>query len=266
MVVVMVMGQSIPRRSRHKVARSIISVVTCAALLMMVAACGGEASAAKNDGATAQSDDVGRLMNDGLGEKAASSLSEYIDQSMRTLESSQQMKEFDPSGEATQRILKVLERAKEQGRVSVSDYESAWADYKQCMADRGYKEIVLIKEPNGIYKEASHRAGTAEQDARYGQDMLACGATTYSSIADVYKMQIGNPNLYKNQYEAALDCLHRNEAAPKDYSMDDLRFDLYEAASKDELKLDIYTPEVSQCLVANNITVFSDNSVTEQLW
>lgn len=205
-------------------------------------------------------------MSDGVGEKAASSLSEYIEQSIRMLESSQQLKEFDPSGDASRRILKVLERAKSQGGVSVSDYESAWADYKQCMVDRGYEDIKLIKEPNGIYKEAPHRAGTEEQNARYGQDMLECGTLTYATIADVYKMQIGNPNLYKNQYEGALDCLRRNDVAPKGYTMDDLRFDLYEAASKDELTLDIYKPEASQCLVANDITVFSEDSVTEELW
>ncbi|WP_377939054.1 hypothetical protein [Alloscardovia venturai] len=70
--------------------------------------------------------------------RLASSLSDLISQELQD----QDLSDF-------QRVI--LERAKDAGGVSVSDYESAWSGYRSCMLGKGYKEIKLIKFPNGIY-------------------------------------------------------------------------------------------------------------------
>lgn len=220
----------------------------------------------KGDGAPSRNDGATQSMTANRGEKLASSMKEYIDQTMQDVEASRQLKELDPTGEATERQLSVLRRAKEDGGVSVTDYETARSGYKQCMLDKGYKEIVLLKESNGAYKEAGHKGGTTEQNEQYNTDMLHCGILYSSAIDGVYKAQTGNPNLFKNPYEGTLDCLRRLKVAPKNYKLDDLEHDMFEAQSKDDLILDIYQPKVTSCFVSNGITAFNGDEPLEELW
>lgn len=52
----------------------------------------------------------------------------------------------------------------------MSDYETAWSRYRQCMLDRGYKEIVLYTMLNGIRRESPHKSGTEAQENKYRDD------------------------------------------------------------------------------------------------
>lgn len=246
-------------RSRHSGFVALLLVVC-----VMLSGCGAAQEGKDED--AGEDDRVSQMMTRDQGEKLASSLEVYIDQSMKDVENSQQLKELDSTGEAKERILSVLRKAKENGGVSVTDYETAMSGYKQCMLDRGYKEIILLKESNGVYKEAGHRVGTGGQDDKYGQDMLECGILYSSTINGVYKTQVGNPGLYKNPYEGTLDCLRREDVAPKGYSLDELEHDLYLANSEEEFILNIYQPKVTACLVSNGITIFSGDEPMEELW
>lgn len=245
--------------------RVLAALLACLWLLACLGACGADSGA---DGAPSAGggDDIGAMMCDHSGERLASSLDAYIGLMIDRARADRKLMELDPSGEVTRRIVETLERSRRDGGVSVSDYENAWSDYRQCMLDRGYKEIVLLRQSNGVYTEAAHKAGTAAQEERYNQDMLACSVLHVVYIDAVYTVQTANPDLYANNYEGALDCLRRGNLAPKDYSMEDFRYDLYEAPSREDLKVDIYSYQAASCLVANNIKVTYDGAPTEDVY
>ncbi|WP_288921073.1 hypothetical protein [Bifidobacterium pullorum] len=238
------------------------AVLACAGLLCCLGACREE----DDDSTVDDGQDVDAMMGDRKGERLASSLEGYIDLMIDRVRADKKLAELDPSGEATLRMVGTLERARKNGGVSLSDYENAWSDYRQCMLDRGYKEIVLLRQSNGVYTEASHKAGTAAQESSYNQDMLACSVLHVGYIDAVYMVQVSNPDLYANIYEGALDCLRRNGLVPKGYSMEDFRYDLYEAPSREDLKVDIYSYPVASCLVGNNIKVIYDGAPVEDLY
>lgn len=73
----------------------------------------------------------------GNGQKVAGSMEEYIDQALSWQTT-------------TDKERKVLEQAKQDGELSVSDYEQAWSDFKSCMVERGYPPFELANY-NGIY-------------------------------------------------------------------------------------------------------------------
>ena len=167
---------------------------------IVLCSCGGEQQ-------SAQSEPVPSAVGDG--QKIAGSLDEYIDQAL--------------SWETTtDKERKVLEQAKQDGELSVSDYEQAWSDFKSCMVERGYPPFELANY-NGIYDMPQlHFTGTQDEWERYKDDYDSC-YFQISAIDAVYTMQVGNPNLYTDMYEAIADCLRREEAMPLDYTAEDLR-------------------------------------------
>ena len=112
------------------------------------------------DGQSSSSHDDFTLV--GSGQKKADSLNAYIDQILSYPETTDSARE-------------ILTRAKANGGVSVSDYERTWTNYRQCLLDKGYKEIILNKYPNGIYEEAAYYAdGTPSQIQKFDQDRQLC--------------------------------------------------------------------------------------------
>ena len=151
----------------------------------------GSTSAPEKDdaGDTEDSNDISAVP--GEGSRLAGSLDEYIDSLIADTEWT------------TDYEREILERAKANGGVSVTDYEHTWSRYKQCMLDKGYKEIILIKYPNGLYHEAPYQEGTARQMAKHDKDMQTCMADV-GAVAQVYQMQIGNPTLFSDKNEATI--------------------------------------------------------------
>lgn len=198
-------------------------------------------------------------------ERKASSMRAYVDSNIEDLEADAQIDRYDPSGQAKETQLRILRQASETGEMSASDYRASWDRYKQCMTDRGYKEIILVDYPNGVIAEAPHRGGDAGQEGAYHQDMLECGTMHTLYVDYVYKTMVGNPDLYEDMYEGALACLRREDVAPKDYDMDDFMFDMREA-SPDEFVVNIYQPDAAACLVANGITIAPEGTPIEELW
>ncbi|WP_205832698.1 hypothetical protein [Bifidobacterium oedipodis] len=186
----------------------------------------------------------------GAGQKKAESLNAYIDQILSYPETSDGARA-------------VLERAKAEGGVSISDYEQAWMNYKQCLTDRGYKQIILIKYPNGMYDEAAHAAGTDAQEQKYHEDTIACSADL-GPVDLVYGVQQGNPNLFSNTNEAIVDCLKRNDLVPKDY--DAKAYALDKQKELDDRSYDVYDMEVRACEVANNVLTSYPSDPIEHLY
>jgi hypothetical protein len=183
------------------------------------------------------------------GEKMASSLSDYIDQRMN-----------DPNNTAGDRAK--LEQIKQDGGVTLQQYESAWSDYKECMADKGYKQIILTKFPNGLYMEAMHKTGTSAQEQQYGEDQDYCQNQHTRVVSMIYEVMQGNPTFLSNQSEAIVDCLHRNDLVPKDYTVEDYGKD--QSAEKPEY--DRNDMGVRSCQLANSSYVSLQDDPVEQLW
>lgn len=166
----------------------------------------------------------------------------------------------------------ILERAKQHnGKVSVSDYESAWSDYKSCMLDRGYKEIKLIRFPHGGYMEAPYKQGTAAQESQYNDDRQECEKSTVTSVNEVYMLQTANPNLYSNQAEAVVDCLHREGLVPKTYTAKDFNEEEVKAQNSEDGKGWSFdatgNPKAQECTASNGY-IISDarTEPVEHLW
>ena len=129
---------------------------TAAALVLIASvvlcSCGGEQQ-------SAQSEQVPSVVGDG--QKVAGSMEEYIDQALSWQTT-------------TDKERKVLEQAKQDGELSVSDYEQAWSDFKSCMVERGYPPFELANY-NGIYDMPQlHFTGTQDEWERYKDDYDSC--------------------------------------------------------------------------------------------
>ncbi|TPF86108.1 hypothetical protein BW13_07825 [Bifidobacterium sp. UTCIF-37] len=221
------------------------------ALVMLVAV--GGCSNEKSDGSGSTGTDSSAVDNEGQsgdqldedyelvgsGQKKADSLNAYIDQILSYPETSDSARE-------------ILTRAKANGGVTVSDYERTWMNYKQCLLDKGYKEIILNKYPNGIYEEAAYYAnGTPSQIQKFDQDRQLCFKDV-GPVNEVFSMQQGNPNLAANVNEAIVDCLHRNNLVPKEYTAKQYAAERAEGDLK-AFSINVKDPGVRGCEVANSV-------------
>lgn len=68
-------------------------------------------------------------------------------------------------GKISDQQKSALEKAASGGKVSQADYERAWADYKQCIIDKGYAEPTFDKYDNGIYALPSYNTDDASKEA-----------------------------------------------------------------------------------------------------
>ena len=241
--------------------RLLLVVSVCALLTLGCVACAGERSASE----TPEPPDSGQTLNDdeisngessggsvavpGEGSRLAGSLDEYIDSLIADTEWT------------TDYEREILERAKANGGVSVTDYEQTWSRYKQCMLDKGYKEIILVKFPNGIYHEASYRGGTERQMAKYHKDVNICMADV-GAVAQVYQMQIGNPTLFSDKNEAIVDCFRRNNLVPLTYTAQQYA----QERAEGEYTIDRQDMEIRGCEVANGLFASYVDDPVEQLW
>ncbi|KAB7790261.1 hypothetical protein [Bifidobacterium leontopitheci] len=239
-------------------ARSVFStlaaVACCVALVAGLAGCGsaGSRKSERRSGVSGQ-EYVGHQLS-GLGGKRAESLDAFIDQRIAAAEE-----------KGSEKAVEVLKRAKANGGVSASDYEALWMGYKQCMLDRGYKEIILIKYPNGMYDEAPYYGtGTPEQEDKHTTDMGSCITDTLL-VDEVYGMQVGNVNLYSNPSEAIVDCMHRNGAAPMSHTVNDYVNDKA-TGDPNKASINVRDIKVRECEVANNWFSSYDDDVHEHLW
>lgn len=224
--------------------------VLAVALSMLLAGCSinGDATGTSSDSATSESSSENGSAG---GQKLAASLSEWIEQR-------------ESQGNIAESQKTILDKAKSTGEISTSDYEKAWSDYRQCMIDKGYKEIRLIKYPSGLYVEAGHKQGTTIQESRYSDDSTECGDEYVADVQDVYGIIVGNPNLYADQAQAVVDCLHRDSLVPKDYTVS--RFNKEFSGTDGNTSFDMQNLQVRSCLVSNGYNVGYATDDTEQLW
>ena len=164
------------RGTAYPTARQIITLLVCLFMALAPAACSSEDDTSKDaaDTAAVQEPSTGVTGN---GEDSPSSPDESANTSKDGASS------------------EVLTKAREQGGVSVTQYEQAWSRYKQCMTDLGYKNVILDHLPNGLYQRVM--SDTIPDQAKYDKAMRDDDDCydDIAVIAQVYNAQIGNVHI-----------------------------------------------------------------------
>lgn len=179
----------------------------------------------------------------------------------------------DPPMSDTQ--LAAVQRVVETGTVDVVDYETGLAGYRQCMLDRGYKEIIFVDIGDGLKTETSHASGTDEQENKYSEDMSACTSIHRRAIEFLYEKQVGNASLLKDHNEAIADCLRRRGLVDASYTGQQFQQE-DSAHSRSFMNGGTGTwtysydqsdaAEANICQYANGILSVDSSWPTEQLW
>lgn len=167
----------------------------------------------------------------------------------------------------------IIEQAKRDGGISASTYEKVWADYKSCMADRGYKGIQLHKWPNGIYDEYTHAPGTPAQEEKWRNDWRDC-FLRFEHVESLYGAQQSNPSLYADIYEAAVDCMRREGVVPMSFTVSDYNKvqgksganATVTTAAGEQVTVNMRDPIVRGCKAAAGMSSSFTDDPMEYLW
>ncbi|WP_125963692.1 hypothetical protein [Bifidobacterium dolichotidis] len=172
----------------------------------------------------------------------------------------------------------IIERAiQNDGKISDADYERAWQSYNQCIVNKGYNPQPLT-QIEGIYLDGVYMPANKADDAlqqKFESDLWSCTTENNREVQHLYSISKGNPNLIAGD-AAAVDCLHRNNLVPKNYTLKEFtqekeQYDNIHAESEDpaslataqkaanSLSFDLNDNTTKLCLVANNAQYFFDN-------
>lgn len=172
-------------------------------------------------------------------------------------------KEYARSDEQTAMLQRAVDNG---GVVSRADYEAAWNNYKQCLVDKGYVAPQLYRFPHGLYAiPGTDNTGlTQEQSDKAGSDAVYCYSVYTMQVNDQYRLQFGNEALTSDDYQAIVDCLHKQGVAPSSYTKSQFEADYEKHTESVEgngsgtdgtddssYHVDLSDPSVGECLVAN---------------
>ena len=246
------MSRNISKRSR-----AIIAAIAAIALTGLAGCAGQGDTAAQQPAPAAPSQSSSSASAPaGTSERFATNLDEYIDQILR-----------QDSGQAASEWQKtVLQNAKGGKGISASDYEKAWSNYTSCMTGKGYKPFNLDRYPNGIYHMPARMTGTPAQEQKYRSDYYDRYYANVDALDSVYSMQVGNPSLIKDQDEAIVDCLKRDNLVDKSYTASDLRRERGLDGGKGRYSFDRRNMSVRGCLVANGWVSSHPDEYVAELW
>lgn len=229
--------------------RAAVAAAMAAALVMALCSCGVGADSAT--GKASEGEYAPSSYTPGNAERRASNMADYIGQFL------------NGSSDVSSWQRTVLERAQRRGKVSRSDYESAWSNYKQCMVDKGYAGITILTLGSGLHLEAGYEQGNdSAREQKYLDDRKQCENEYLNVIDEIYRAQIGNPNLYSSQADGAVDCLHRKGLVPRGYTVDQFNKEHSEVTGVFESR----KPAVRSCLAANHYFVGFTDDPSEKLW
>ena len=157
----------------------------------------------------------------------------------------------------------VLERAKQNGKISAEDFQSAHDKEYSCLAEKGY-EVEMSKLPNGLYKSGWVKF--------HGAKVLDdAGLTAYFEANDecdkdvswveyLYEIQQGNPGLLSDQYEAAAACLQDSGLVDAAYTGKKLEdtLDNIGASNASSLPFDINSDAAQACLLPAGLAIANE--------
>lgn len=151
----------------------------------------------------------------------------------------------------------VLERAKASGRIAQADYDESFSRFAQCMLTSG-KPVKLSKVSNVLYQVENAPVPEGETTQSIMAIVTRCQQGTVGSIAGLYSIQQGNPELLANPYEVVHKCLQTKGMVDSDYSHEELRKAMssprgQEADLEDLLSFDPYGDEAQACFLGANM-------------
>lgn len=216
--------------------RSIPSLIAVIACVLSISACSGNAS--KTDDTMAGAD-TGKFAN-----------------SMTGLISSMLNEQY---GESQKKVLRTA--LQHDGKITYAAYSKAWESYRQCLVERGYTRPPQ-NHSNGVYFAPTYVSSEGLSDAqsrKLDEDIDECKDLHVSAIDLVYRTQLGNPEFYGDPEVALIDCLHRGNLVPKDYTINKYRqqFEAYRNDTKigsvpdDWFSFDFNNGAVLTCLATN---------------
>ncbi len=182
--------------------------------LIMIIACVIGISACSNH--TAGTNNVANGADTG---KFASSMTDYINSLL----------DDDQYDDSQKKVLRIA--LQHDGEIPYASYSAVWESYRQCLVDKGY-----TKPPqnltNGIYFAPAYYSseGMSEaQNRKLTDDIGECRTSRAHAVDSVYRTKLGNPEFYGDPEVALVDCLHRKNLVPQNYTMDQYRkeSDLY---------------------------------------
>ena len=217
--------------------KQVLCGVMVAAMCLMISSCGS----AGNSNAS----DPGGTDGGGVQTRLASSMAEYFDQVLNQAGKDSQVSESQ---------LSILSDARDHSELTQSAYESAWANYKQCMVDKGQPEPVLDKYSDGLYAQASITGSDEKMDA-FSDASSQCEASEVTYVDQLYRVQEDNPELYADTTEAIVDCLHRKNLVPDGYTAKDFTRESG-TGDKSAFSFDPMSSESQSCFIANNYGYF----------
>jgi hypothetical protein len=237
----------------------IVVVCICLSACSASSAKKSQNSVSSSSSSSQESDDSSdiNVSTEGLGEKEAGSFKQFFADLLK--------QDFGTPSEEEKRVLT---QAAKTGLIPTSEYENAWAGYKQCMLDRGYQQIIIEKFPNGVMQEAPLEtvdSVTPEQRSKYSSDMSDC-QNNWNLIMSGYEEQIANKNLYANKSEAIVDCLHQQKAVPDSFTLKDYVKAVSSGGNAKKYGLNRNSPKVRGCEAGNQTYYSDENSVYEFPW
>lgn len=229
-------------------ARSFVAGAAAVGMMVAMTACGQKTESA----------DAGASASGESASGSSASQARLADSLQSLIEQTLEQERKDPTAAPEQ--IAILERAAQTGKISASDYESAWSDYRQCMVDKGDPEPVLWHYPNGMYTQAPVGGDDKKSDA-FLRDYQECHNRYVVAVNTVYGVQQGNPSLYADPSEAIVDCLKREGLAPKSYTAEDFS---HEQAEGKYRSFDVHDEKVRACMVANGMVTFDATSPADK--
>ena len=102
---------------------------------------------------------------------------------------------------------------------------------------------------------------TDEQRNKFNKDDGVCFNTEVIYVNDTYALQLGNPQMINDVNQAAVNCLKRENVAPKGYTKKLFEQDEKNRLQDDHTELNYSDPKVQSCLAALGITTMESDKV-----
>ncbi|KAB8295712.1 hypothetical protein [Bifidobacterium apri] len=167
----------------------------------------------------------------------------------------------DTAMSSQQRAI-IAHAAKNNGKMSRSEYEQAWMNFRSCIMNRGWTDP---KPPayGGFYSVPSMNIEglNDEQAKKLDKDWLYCSSYELVNADTLYRTQESNPELSTDFHQLVVNCLITKKVVPTSYSKDQFSKDF----SNEPLPQYFSTAEAQECFTLYQIGI-ANVSEKESYW
>jgi len=164
----------------------------------------------------------------------------------------------DPSAQQwSPRNRELLEQAVKLGEITLAMYDESALDYQQCIADLG-TSTNWVKKPDGMYSEDPPLDMDDTRREKSLHDAEICAAAGFAEIEAVFSLQLYNPGLYDDPFEAIYVCINSRGDYLHGITLEQFREELaavFSPPHDQPTHIDPTIPEVNECLIGNGIVL-----------